>query len=72
MTIDAMAFVFLGEASSIGLRAHTTALATATQSILGIVMNITIPYMVNPDEANLKGTVGLVCGGLAAVATFGS
>lgn len=67
-----MAFVLLGETSSMGLRAHTTALATATQSILGIVMNIAIPYMVNPDEANLKGKVGFVFGGLAAIATFGS
>lgn len=72
MTIGAMAFVLLGETSSMGLRAHTTALATATQSILGIVMNIAIPYMVNPDEANLKGKVGFVFGGLAAIATFGS
>ncbi|KAH7558305.1 hypothetical protein BM1_05577 [Bipolaris maydis] len=69
MTIGAMAFVLLGETSSMGLRAHTTALATATQSILGIIMNIAIPYMVNPDEGNLKGKVGFVFGGLAAIAT---
>ncbi|EUC32548.1 hypothetical protein COCCADRAFT_98360, partial [Bipolaris zeicola 26-R-13] len=54
------------------LRAHTTALATATQSILGIIMNIAIPYMVNPDEGNLKGKVGFVFGGLAAIATLGA
>ncbi|XP_014551203.1 hypothetical protein COCVIDRAFT_42468 [Bipolaris victoriae FI3] len=72
MTIGAMAFVLLGEASSMGLRAHTTALATATQSILGIIMNIAIPYMVNPDEGNLKGKVGFVFGGLAAIATLGA
>lgn len=72
LTIGAMAFVLLGETSSMGLRAHTTALATATQSVLGVVMNIAIPYMVNPDEANLKGKVGFVFGGLAAIATFGS
>ncbi|KAF2629747.1 hypothetical protein BU25DRAFT_409012 [Macroventuria anomochaeta] len=28
--------------------------------------------MVNPDEANLKGRVGFVFGGFAAIATFGS
>ncbi|KAJ8117777.1 hypothetical protein OPT61_g1105 [Boeremia exigua] len=72
MTIGAMAFVLLGETSSMGLRAHTAALATATQSILGLAMNIAIPYMVNPDEANLRGKVGFVFGGLAAIATIGS
>jgi hypothetical protein len=72
MTIGAMAFVLLGEVSSMGLRAHTTALATATQSVLGVIMNIAIPYMVNPDEANLKGKVGFVFGGLAAIATVGA
>lgn len=45
MTIGAMAFVLLGETSSMGLRAHTAALATATQSVLGVAMNIAIPYM---------------------------
>lgn len=72
MTIGPMAFVLLGETSSMGLRAHTTALATATQAILGMVMNIAIPYMVNPDEANMKGKVGFIFGGLAAVGTVGS
>lgn len=72
MTIGAMAFVLLGETSSMGLRAHTTALATATQAVLGIAMNIAIPYMVNPDEGDLKGKVGFVFGGLALIGTFGS
>ncbi|KAH7381532.1 maltose permease [Pyrenochaeta sp. MPI-SDFR-AT-0127] len=68
-TIGALAFVLLGETSTPSLRGHTTALATATQSVLGTVMNIAIPYMVNPDEANLRGKVGFVFGGLAAAAT---
>ncbi|OAL04217.1 general substrate transporter [Phaeosphaeriaceae sp. SRC1lsM3a] len=68
-TIGALAFVLLGETSTPSLRGHTTALATATQSGMGIAMNIAIPYMVNPDEANLKGKVGFVFGGLAALAT---
>ncbi|KAH6618791.1 general substrate transporter [Boeremia exigua] len=72
MTLGAMAFVLLGEVSSMGLRAHTTALATATQAVVGTVMNVAIPYLVNPDEANLKGKVGFVFGGLAAIATLGS
>lgn len=72
MTIGAMAFVILGETSSTALRAHTTALATATQAICGLVMNFAVPYMVNPDEGNLKGKVGFVFGGLALIGTIGS
>ncbi|KAH8751460.1 maltose permease, partial [Hyaloscypha finlandica] len=72
MTVGAMAFVILGEASSAQLRARTTALATATQALFGIAMNFAIPYMVNPDKGNMKGKVGFVFGGLAAIATLGS
>jgi hypothetical protein len=72
MTIGAMAFVLLGEVSSMALRAHTTALATATQSLLGVIINIAIPYMVNPDEADLKGKVGFVFGGLAIIGAVGA
>ncbi|KAF3913382.1 hypothetical protein ABW20_dc0107086 [Dactylellina cionopaga] len=72
LTIGAIAFVLLGEVSSPALRASTAALATATQSILGLIFSFAIPYMVNPDEGNLKGKVGFVFGGLAAVATIGS
>ena len=72
MTIGAMAFVILGETSSTALRAKTTALATATQAICGLVMNFAVPYMVNPDEGNMKGKVGFVFGGLAAIGTIGS
>lgn len=72
LTIGAVAFVLLGEVSSPAMRASTAALATITQSLFGLVMNFAIPYMVNPDEANLKGKVGFIFGGLALIATVGS
>ncbi len=72
LTIGAMAFAILGEASSTVLRAKTISLATATQALCGIAMNFAIPYMVNPDEGNLKGKVGFIFGALALVATVGS
>lgn len=59
LTIGAMAFAILGETSSVSLRAHTAALATATQAVMGTAMNFAIPYMVNPDEGNLKGKVSI-------------
>ncbi|KAF6823973.1 maltose permease [Colletotrichum plurivorum] len=72
LTIGAMAFAILGEASSTVLRAKTIALATATQAVCGIAMNVAIPYLVNPDEANLRGKVGFIFGGLSLIGTIGS
>ncbi|RSL48969.1 hypothetical protein CEP54_012639 [Fusarium duplospermum] len=63
-TVGAMAFAVLGETCSLALKAKAMALATATQCAMGIAMNVSIPYMVNPDEANLKGKVGFIFGGL--------
>ncbi|RDW93464.1 uncharacterized protein DSM5745_00786 [Aspergillus mulundensis] len=67
-TIGSMAYTILGETSSAALRAKTSGLAAATQSILGVAMNFANPYMVNPDEGNLQGKVGFVFGALCAVA----
>ncbi|WKT49352.1 MFS transporter superfamily [Fusarium oxysporum f. sp. vasinfectum] len=51
-------------------RARTTALATATQAIFGIIMFFAVPYMVNPDVGNLGGKVGFIFGGLSAFASI--
>lgn len=72
LSLGAMAFVILGEASSTTLRAPTIALATATQAVMGTAFNFAIPYMVNPTAANLKGKVGFVFGGLGLLASIGS
>ncbi len=42
------------------MKARTTALATAVQALFAIVMSFAIPYMVNPDEGNLRGKAGFV------------
>lgn len=68
-TLGAMAFAILGETSSTSMRAPTMALATATQAVMGTVMNFAIPYMVNPDQGNLRGKVGFVFGGLGVLAS---
>lgn len=68
-TLGAMAFAILGEVSSTVLRAPTIAIATATQAAFGTLFNSVIPYMINPDEGNLKGKVGFIFGGLSAIAS---
>ena len=68
-TIGCIAFAVLGETPAAHLRAKTIALATATQSAFGTVMNIAVPYLVNPDKANLKGKVGFIFGGASLAAT---
>lgn len=49
------------------MRAKTIAIATAVQAVLGIVMTVAIPYLINPDEANLQGKLGFFFGGLAVL-----
>jgi hypothetical protein len=68
-TLGAMAFAVLGEVSSTVLRAPTIAIATATQAAIGTLFNSVIPYMINPDEGNLRGKVGFIFGGLSAIAS---
>jgi hypothetical protein len=36
---------------------------------MGLIVNSAIPYVVTPDEANLKDKVGSVFGGLGAITT---
>jgi sugar porter (SP) family MFS transporter len=72
ITIGCIAFALLGEVSTPSLRAKTVGLATACQAVFGTVMNIVVPYMVNPDKANLKGKVGFVFGGACLLGTIWS
>lgn len=70
MSIGAIAFSILGETPTSQLRAKTMALATATQSVFGTVINIVVPYLVNPNEADLNGKVGFIFGGMSLLATL--
>lgn len=67
LSVGPVCFVLISEASAMRLRSKTIALATASQGMLGIVMTVAIPYMINPDEANMQGKLGFFFGGLAAL-----
>ncbi|KAI1630416.1 MFS sugar transporter-like protein [Exophiala viscosa] len=66
LTIGPVCFVLLCEVSATRVRSKTIALATAAQALAGIVMTVAIPYMINADQANMRGKLGFFFGGLAA------
>ncbi|KAJ6437999.1 MFS maltose permease MalP [Purpureocillium lavendulum] len=67
ISIGPICFVLLSECSATRVRSKSIAIATAAQAILGIVMTVAIPYLVNPAKANIQGKLGFFFGGLAAL-----
>ncbi|KAI1811022.1 putative maltose permease [Poronia punctata] len=67
LSIGPITFVILGECSATRVRSKTIAMATAVQAVVGIVMTVAIPYLINPDEANLQGKLGYFFGGLGGL-----
>ncbi|ORY56140.1 sugar porter family MFS transporter [Pseudomassariella vexata] len=65
LSIGPVCFTLIGECSATRVRSKTIAIATAAQGLLGIVMTVAIPYMINPDQANMQGKLGFFFGGLA-------
>lgn len=67
LTIGPVSFSILCEASAVHVREKTIAFATAFQAVLGICMTVAMPYMINPDQANLEGKMGFFFGGLSGL-----
>lgn len=67
-SIGPLCFVILCEVSATKVRGKTIALSTAVQALLGIVMTVANPYMLNADQANMRGKIGFFYGGLSAFA----
>ncbi|KAI1494511.1 general substrate transporter [Biscogniauxia mediterranea] len=67
LSVGPVTFVILGECSATRVRSKTIAVATAAQAVLGIAMTAAIPYMINPDEANMQGKLGYFFGGLGVI-----
>lgn len=70
LTIGPVGFTILCEISATRVRGKTIAFATAVQAFVGIGMTIAVPYMINPDQANLRGKMGFFFGGLTLVCLF--
>ena len=67
VSIGPVCFILLSECSATRVRSKTIAAATAAQGLLGIVMTVAIPYMINPSQANMQGKLGFFFGGLAGI-----
>jgi SP family general alpha glucoside:H+ symporter-like MFS transporter len=64
-SVGPVAYAIFCEVSATRVRSKTIAVATAVQALVGIVMTVAIPYLINPDQANLKGKLGFFFGGLS-------
>ncbi|KAB5570029.1 general substrate transporter [Coniochaeta sp. 2T2.1] len=60
LSIGATGFVLASEIATMRLRAATQGLITITNSVWGLIMQFTVPYMINPDAGNLGGKVGFI------------
>ncbi|TDZ75184.1 Maltose permease MAL31 [Colletotrichum trifolii] len=70
LSVGPICFVLISEVSATRVRSKTIALATAAQAFFGIIMTVAIPYMINPDEANMQGKLGFFFGGLAGMCLY--
>lgn len=64
VTIGASAYVVLAETATSRLRVKTFAIGVAVNSVFGVFWTFVLPYLFNPDRANLEGKLGFVFGGL--------
>ncbi|KAK1830199.1 general alpha-glucoside permease [Podospora conica] len=73
LSIGPVCFVIIAEASATRVRSKSIALATAAQGALGCVMTVAIPYLINPDQMDMRGKLGFFfagSGGLCLVWAF--
>lgn len=64
VSIGATAYTCLTETAAARLRVKTIAIGLAVSNCFGLMWAFVLPYMFNPDEANMGGKVGFVFGGL--------
>ncbi|KAJ4077881.1 hypothetical protein BFJ70_g16431 [Fusarium oxysporum] len=71
LSIGATGFVLASEIATMRLRAATQGFITITNSIWGLIMQFTVPYMINPDAGDLGGKVGFIFLATGLIAGFG-
>lgn len=66
-TIGATAYALVGETSTPRLRAKTVAIGLTLQNGLYLMWAFVLPYLFNPDKANLGAKVTYIFGGLSVL-----
>ncbi|KAB8298140.1 hypothetical protein EYC80_001896 [Monilinia laxa] len=69
-TIGPMGWALFAEIPTSSLRSRTVGLGIVVQSVFGILMNIAIPLLINPDSANLRGKIGFIFAGTSTMGTL--
>ncbi|PQE23862.1 putative maltose permease protein [Rutstroemia sp. NJR-2017a BBW] len=62
LTVGPVSITISSEISATKIRTQTIAVAAAVQSLLGLVMTVAIPFMINPDQGGWGGKVGFFFG----------
>ncbi|KAB8224283.1 general substrate transporter [Aspergillus novoparasiticus] len=71
LSIGATGFVLASELATMRLRGATQGLVTISNAVWGLIMQFTVPYMINPDAGNLGGKVGFIFLGAGLIAAVG-
>ncbi|KAJ5822631.1 hypothetical protein N7447_004971 [Penicillium robsamsonii] len=71
VSIGATGFVLASEIATMRLRGATQGLVTISNAVWGLIMQFTIPYMINPDAGNLGGKVGFIFLATGLIAAIG-
>jgi MFS transporter, SP family, general alpha glucoside:H+ symporter len=67
ITLGATAYALVGETSTPRLRAKTVAIGLSLQNGLYLMWAFVLPYLFNPDKANLGAKVTFIFGGLSVL-----
>lgn len=70
VTIGATAYSLLTEVATSRLRAKTASIALALQNSLFTMWAFVLPFLFNPDQANLGAKVSFIFGGLSVLCTI--
>lgn len=70
LSVGPMAWTIFAEISSSRLRSRTVGLGIVVQNLFGILLNIVVPLMINPDAGNLGGKIGFVFAATAGLSAI--
>lgn len=59
-SLGPLSYVIISETPSVRLRSKTIAVASIANSVLSLILYISVPYMMNEAEADMRGLVGFI------------